>query len=214
MPLIKLEQIDQESAWGLWQINESSSHLFSLLKPSDEDLKKINMINLDSKKAESMACRLTVKEILNQWGIEYFGLGSDENGKPSLIKANFHVSLSHTKKYAAAIISKQSHVAIDLEMIQPKIMAVAPRILNENELKDAGEDLAKLCIYWCCKEVIYKSYSERKINFKKAICIQPFLLKDMGECRGELKLLDDILSFNIKYFLYDNYIIAYNQPSQ
>jgi 4'-phosphopantetheinyl transferase len=214
MPLIKLEQIDQESAWGLWQINESSSDLFSLLKPSDEDLNKINMISLDSKKAESMACRLTAKEILKQWGKEYFGVGSDENGKPSLIKAPFHISLSHTRKYAAAIISRHTHIAIDLEMIQPKLMTVGPRILNENELKDANADLTKLCVYWCCKEVIYKSHSERKINFKKGIFIHPFLLKDQGECKGELKLLDDILSFNIKYFLYDNYIIAYNQPAK
>jgi 4'-phosphopantetheinyl transferase len=209
MPLIKLENIDQESAWGLWQITESSSNLFSLLKPNGDDLKKINMIGLDSKKAESMACRLTANEILRSWGKEYEGIGSDDNGKPCLINSPFHISLSHSRKYAAAIISRKPYAAIDLEMIQPKLTVVAPRILNEGELKEANADLTKLCIYWCCKEVIYKSHSNRKINFRNEISIHPFLLMENGECTGELKLSSSSLSFNIKYFLYDNYIIAY-----
>jgi 4'-phosphopantetheinyl transferase len=211
MPLIKLENIDNESAWGLWQITESSDHLFSLLKPSGEDLKKINMISLNSKKAESMACRLTAIEILHLWREKYKGVGSFDNGKPCLIDSPFHISLSHSNKYAAAIISKQSHIAIDLEMIKQKLNVVAPRILNEEELKEANSNLTKLCIYWCCKEVIYKSHSNRKINFRKEIFITPFSLKENGECTGELKLSGSILSFSIKYFLYDNYIIAYNR---
>jgi 4'-phosphopantetheinyl transferase len=211
MPLIKLENIDHESAWGLWEINESSDKLFSMLKPSGEDLKKINLIRLDSKKSECMACRLTAIELLGLWGKEYKGVGSDDNGKPCLINSPYHISLSHSSKYAAAIISKQSHLAIDLEIIRPKLLSVAPRILNKEELNEANGDLTKLCIYWCCKEVIYKSHSNRKISFREDISIHSFLLKENGECSGQLKLSGSFLSFNIKYFLYDNYIIAYNQ---
>jgi 4'-phosphopantetheinyl transferase EntD len=211
MPLIKLETIDEESAWGLWQITETSADLFSMLKPSGEDLKKINIIRLDSKKSESMACRLTAIEIFSVWGKEYNGVGSDLNGKPCLINSPFHISFSHSTKYAGAIVSKQTHIAIDIEMIRPKLLAVGPRILNQDELKEANGDLTKLCIYWCCKEVIYKSYSNRKISFREEIFIHPFSLKNNGQCTGELKLSGSNLSFTINYFVYDNYIIAFNQ---
>jgi len=46
--------------------------------------------------------------------------------------------------------------------------------LSNPERLHAGDDLSKMCIYWCAKESLYKWYGKKNLSFKDNIFIEPF----------------------------------------
>jgi 4'-phosphopantetheinyl transferase len=209
MPVFLTETINENCSLTIWKITESYDDLISIFDPLAEDLEKFNSIHHPVKRTECIASRMALKEILKLSGIPYKGIGYEKNRKPYLVGSGVYISFSHSGDYACALMHKTKNAAIDLEMIREKLTIVCPRILNNDELRDAGENIAKLAVYWSCKEVAYKFHAERKLSFKKNIFIEPFIFAESGECKAELKLNGIHTRFKIKYRLFGNYIIAY-----
>lgn len=210
MPVFLTDTINENCSLSIWKITESYQDLAGMFDPLPEDLKKINSIHHPAKRTECIASRMALKEILKASGIAYKGILYEKNGKPYLAGSPEHISFSHSGEYACALLHKTKNVAVDLEIIRKKLTVVCPRIMNNSELSDAGNDLCKLAVYWTCKEVVYKFHAERKLSFKENIFIEPFKLAEHGECRAQLKLNSAHSRFIIKYRHFGNYIIAYS----
>jgi phosphopantetheinyl transferase len=148
--------------------------------------------------------------MLHEWNYTYTGIIKDLHDKPYLANLPVHVSISHTSRYAAVIMHKHREVGIDIEFIKEKLLKVAHKFLNEQEQKDAGEDLQKLCVYWSAKEVLFKKYGRKQVSLKEEISIEPFDIRASGKIRGAVKREEDAMLNEIIYMIIDNLIISYS----
>lgn len=204
MPLIK-QEVSAIRAWGLWKIEEPEEQLRpSALEIIPQEIKH------PEKRLEYLAVRAVIKKLLNEWGMEFEGLTKNEHGKPLLKNSNFYVSISHSFPYVTAIVDKEKEVGIDLEHSKPKLSRIAPRMLHPTEHEDAGNDLTKLCIYWCAKEAMLKVYGKKDLVFSKNLLVSPFSLQKRGNLIGRIIVKDNVTTLTLHYQIADTFAIVYN----
>ena len=151
---------------GIWEINESLNDLVKLSNNLDS-LK----FKTKKRKIEFLSIRLLLKEIAPNISISYNKYGAPE------IESNNSISISHSKKFTAIIISKYK-VGIDIEKISKKPLKLSSKFILQNTHKPLCEEKATLI--WCCKETIFKWYQKGNINFINDIKINPFTIEEKG----------------------------------
>jgi 4'-phosphopantetheinyl transferase len=204
MPLEKID-ICSDRAWALWKVEEDEETLIHKLVPHD---KIPDGISNSKKRLEWYVGRTLVKTLLQHWNINYQGITKDGFGKPFLIGYNFHLSLSHSYPYVAAVIDKHKQVGIDLEQPKEKLLKIAPRILENSELLDAGRNLTKHCIYWCSKETLIKVYGKKDLIFAENLKICPFSLEKEGNITGQIIVNRMIRNIALHYQVMENFVLV------
>ncbi len=181
MPLLKIQKTDKQSGWALWFITEAEPELFE----ASGELLDTSIVSY-TKRLEWLAGRALIKSLVEQCGMEFYGLEKDEFGKPFLKNHAHHISLTHSYPYVAAQIDPTLEVGIDLEQPKAKLLTIAHRVLSQQELTDAGTDVIKHCVYWCAKEALYKSYGKRGLHFTDHLHVAPFALMRTGDLQGKI----------------------------
>jgi len=159
----------------LWPIAEEETTLRAglvLTMPEQEDLASISH---PMQRVEWLACRIAIRQLVEEQGLTYRGLYKDEFGKPHLIGAPWHISLSHTNGWAAAVLHRTRPVGIDIEPIRDQFRRVVPRVLSETEIIHAAGEPSRLAVYWCAKEALYKLYGKRQLSFREHLHVEPFV---------------------------------------
>ncbi|MBX2901271.1 MAG: 4'-phosphopantetheinyl transferase superfamily protein [Cyclobacteriaceae bacterium] len=203
MPLLKIHKDAAQSGWALWFITETEQELYEISKqPIDAT------ITSNFKRIEWFAGRALLKGLVEQCGMNFYGVEKNEFGKPSLVNHSHHISLSHSFPYVAAQIDVHTEVGIDLEQPKLKLLNIAPRILNSIELADAGQDVAKHCVYWCAKEVLYKSFGKRGLHFAEHLAISPFTMQQTGEIIAKITFRDFYRTLSLQYSVQPDYVLV------
>src|ERR1043165_436771 len=109
MPLYK-KIFSENYELALWRIEEDLAFFESRFTAHPE-------IKNDNKKLQWFASRHLVNEIAGK-PVE---IVKDDQNKPSLKNSDHHLSISHTPVFAAAMLSTQHTVGVDLEMANPKV---------------------------------------------------------------------------------------------
>jgi len=97
--------------------------------------------------------------------------------KPYLLNEQYHFSISHGGDYAAAIVSQNQRVGIDIELFAEKIHRIAHKFLDEEEMGLTQNsmrlpDTQLLTTYWSVKETVFKWWSYGNISLKENIKIR------------------------------------------
>ena len=209
MPLVKLNEIGEESAWALWVVRESEEELaYRAMESCPEEIVS------KQKRLEWLAGKALIKTLVGEVGLEYLGLRKDEYGKPFLKAHPHQISLSHSFPYVAAQIHPFTPVGIDVEQPKEKLLKVASRVLSPAELQDAGTDIVKHCIYWCAKETMYKIYGKRGLHFENQLNIAPFRIQQQGELQGTITT--DVFTSHVvlSYTVQMDYVLVYTNFSE
>jgi 4'-phosphopantetheinyl transferase len=204
MPIITIHNLDKERAWGLWNIQEETKTLEDSYIFGSEERMYLDGISHPKKKQEWLASRITVGLVCDQLQLPYAGTLKMPDKRPYLCNQNGLVSISHSHQYAAAIIDQHKPVGIDIERIDPKILAIRKKFLFEEEI---SEDVRQMTQYWCIKEAGYKLAGEKGISLKDDIIVDPI---PAGVNHGETFIHLKTVTHKILYFEYDNYIVAFN----
>ena len=206
MPLVKMNKMGRESAWALWFIAESEQELaFEAMESYPED------IISPQKRLEWLSVRVLIKTLTELSGLDYVGLRKDEFGKPYLKEHEHQISLSHSFPYVAAQIHPAKAVGIDVEQPKEKLLKVAHRVLSSGEIKDAGENIVKHCVYWCAKEAMYKIYGKRGLHFESQLNLDPFRLQSFGELRGYINADNLTNEISLGYTVQFDYVMVYTK---
>jgi 4'-phosphopantetheinyl transferase len=193
-----------DSIWGFWRILEEERSL-----AAEVPFEKISdTITNPLKRLEFLAGRVLIKSLLKNWNVEYNGLTKDLFGKPFLTNSDIQISLSHSYPYVAAILHRNKKVGIDLEQPKDKLLRIAPRVLAENELIDAGNDIVKHCVYWCAKEALIKIYGKKDLILTKNLLITPFSLTPEGHLIGRILVNNGETAIPLHYIVYDNFVVV------
>jgi len=154
MPLISIETIASGAQLGLWHIEESVDELLNRYPSLSSE---VSSYRSDARRLEKLA---VYSLLFMMTGDTNLRICHNEAGKPSV--DGWNISISHTKGFAAVILSKDKNVAIDIEHISPRVFKIANRFVRSDE--DAPT-LESLLLHWSAKETIYKYFSESDLHF-------------------------------------------------
>jgi phosphopantetheinyl transferase len=204
MPLLKTQVLGKERAWALWHISETEQELSYLsMETCPED------IIHEQKRLEWLAARALLKAIVEGFGLDYYGLRKDEFGKPFLKEQVHQISLSHSFPYVAAQVDRLQPVGIDLEQPKEKLKTIAHRVFSPEEAHDAGDDITKLCIYWCAKESLYKIYGKRNLLFTDHLYVAPFSMENIGRLTGKISAGEIEMVASLAYEVTPEFVLVY-----
>lgn len=206
MPLIKIQNTGNQSAWALWFISETEQEFYAMSKERAES----TMIN-PIKRLEWIAGRVLIQQLVEQLGLQHQGIIKDEFGKPYLKNLSHHISLSHSFPYVAAQIDLHQEIGIDLEQPKSKLLNIAHRVLSPSELEDAGDNVIKHCVYWCAKETMYKAYGKKGLHFSDQLQVKPFVLVHSGDIHGRINVNGNSLDFTMTYLIQPDYVLVYTK---
>ena len=209
MAVVNIREVYPGVSLGLWQMDESPEQLFDqyphlLPYRSSLDDKYKN----DGRKLEFLAIRALMYEMLRANGASK-GLLShagdfthNEQGKP--LFRGYHVSISHTKSYAALILSKKYEVAVDIEYMSDRVERIASKFLRKDERADSLD--AKL-VHWCAKETVFKLFSEENLLFDD-MRVKPF--DTMADWACDVENLKSGKTARVDFELAMDFVLTYS----
>ena len=210
MPLVKLEKINQNSAWALWKIDETLDQLVQFVKLHPDDFAELHDIHHPRKKLEWLSGRAALRALLNVENRHDFRLSKDAKGKPHLHDQIYHISLANSYPYGVAIIHRNHPVGIDIEKPSPKLVRVKHKFLTASEEDEAQEDLHKLCIYWASKESLYKLYGRKQLSLKQNIAVKPFPWPITPVLEADISWGGKHYPFQLCVLFWDDFYIVYS----
>lgn len=209
MGCITKHYLNRETMLGVWKIEEDLPTLLEMVELGPEDKKRYSVFRSTSRKVEFLSVRALLAEMLDRNARIVY----NKNNKPFIKDGSHFISISHSNKLTAIILSTNERVGIDLEYMRVNINAFASRFLNKREkvTRRWADRTYHLYIHWCAKETMYKICDKEGINIVNDITIEPFDVKESGEIRGYVKneRIDD--QFTLYYSKYDNYTIVWTK---
>ena len=209
MAVVNIREVYPGVSLGLWQMDESLEQLFDLyphLLPYRSSLD--DKYKNDGRKLEFLAIRALMYEMLRVNGASK-GLLSHagdftHNGQGKPLFRGYHVSISHTKGYAALILSKKSEVAVDIEYMSDRVERIAFKFLRKDERADSLD--AKL-VHWCAKETVFKLFSEENLLFED-MRVKPF--DTMADWACDVENLKSGKTARVDFELAMDFVLTYS----
>jgi phosphopantetheinyl transferase len=193
MPLFYQHNINQTTKLAVWNITEPEIFFLKMVHLQKE-------INHPHTWLQHLAGRYLL-QLLNP-GFPLHLIEIAYSHKPLLTNEEFHFSISHCGDFAAAIVSENKVVGIDVELIRSGIGFIKHKFLSESEQKLLPAfDTQLLTVLWSCKEAVYKWYGRGGVDFKSHIVIENISINDnqgIVTCRFmKEKEIDLIISFHL-----------------
>jgi phosphopantetheinyl transferase len=159
MSLLFIQSLSEHVRLGLWKIDEVIDDYYLLyphLSRFHEFLEK--NYRSDVRKKEFLSVRALLFDMTHDE--KSSEISYEPSGKPFL--NDYDISISHTKGFAAVILSQTGNVAVDIEYYSARVQKIADRFIRSDEQADSLND--KL-VNWCAKEVMYKFFSEENLQY-------------------------------------------------
>jgi phosphopantetheinyl transferase len=165
MPIFFQHQINENTRLGVWKIEETEE-FFKGNVPLHRD------VTHPHKRLQHLAGRFLLQFLFPDF--PYTSVEIADTRKPFLRDEQYHFSISHCGDYAAAIVSRQQRVGVDVEIPVEKILAIRDKFISEEEKKifntqySAQASLLSTLV-WSCKEAVFKWHADGAVDFKKHI---------------------------------------------
>jgi phosphopantetheinyl transferase len=178
MPVFYQQTIDRQSKIGIWKIEETEQFFLQTV-PLQND------ITHPHKRLQHLAGRYLLRYLFPDFPYELIRIA--DTRKPFLENESYHFSISHCGDFAAAIVSRDKRVGVDVELYSEKVERVRKKFvspLEESVLEDFAPDnhFSKyLTLLWSSKEAIFKWYGTGQIDFKKHMQLQAIHFDELRE---------------------------------
>jgi 4'-phosphopantetheinyl transferase len=202
-------QVDEDTEFALWKIEEEAESLYNQLQLNSAEKAYIESIGNGKRHLHWLGTRVLLRTMLNT--SDYIDCKVDDHGKPYLVDIPYHISLSHSFDYAAVMISKSKQVGIDIELISPKVERIAHKFLNKQELSAIKPQhrVEQLYVAWCAKEAVYKCNGRKEVSFLDHIFLEPFEGYENGSLKAQILKGDTQIDYDVHYLRFGDYMIGY-----
>ncbi len=168
MPIFFQHQINESAKLVIWHISDPESFFTKSIA-----IKSI--ITNETKRLQHLAGRFLLQILEPDFPVS--AIQQPTFGKPYLPNNEFQFSISHCGDFAAALISKNQKVGIDIELTTDRVLKVTDKFLSENEKKIFSNSLQPFdaslkTLLWSAKESVFKWYGEGGVNFQEQIQVQ------------------------------------------
>jgi len=176
VPLFYQQDINETTRLGVWKIEEPESFFLQAVPLQRNITHPISRL-------QHLAGRFLLPTLFPDFPHEEIEIA--DTRKPFLPDEMYHFSISHCGYYAAAIVSSNRRVGIDVELISPRVDKVKHKFLNASELgfvntKNPDQQLALLTTLWSAKEAMYKWWGRGELSFSECLRTLPFTMKESG----------------------------------
>ena len=175
MPLIYEQQINHVTKIGVWHITEEENFFL-------EHVPLQRSITHPHKRLQHLAGRYLLRELFPEFPLSLIIIA--DTRKPFLEDDAFHFSISHCGNYAAAIVSTQNRVGVDIEIPHAKIEKIQHKFLSEKEKillnKTDGNNIKMLTMAWSIKEAMFKWYGTGQVDFIEDMNISAIKKTNVG----------------------------------
>ena len=178
MPLHYQHNINDFTRLAVWKIDEPEA--FFTRKVSVQQ-----SVSHPHKRLQHLAGRFLLPYLFPDFPSELIQIA--DTRKPFLPDETYHFSISHCGDYAAAIVSSQLRVGIDVEMITHRVDKIRHKFLHPTELKEWNiegleptERYNTLTLLWSAKEAMFKWWGNGDVDFSEVLRIMPFALHEQG----------------------------------
>ena len=169
MPVFYQQTIDRHTKLGIWKIEETEQFFLETVPLQNE-------ITHPHKRLQHLAGRYLLRYLFPDFPFELIRIA--DTRKPFLTNDAYHFSISHCGDFAAAIVSSDKRVGVDVEIFSEKIERVKNKFANKIELStlthfSADNHFNKyLTLLWSCKESIFKWHGNGQLDFRKHMQMQ------------------------------------------
>jgi phosphopantetheinyl transferase len=170
MPIFFQQQVSEATRLGIWKIEETEE-FFKGNVPQHRD------VTHPHKRLQHLAGRFLLQFLFPDFPYELIRIA--DTRRPFLPNEQYHFSISHCGDYAAAIVSKDSRVGIDIEIPAGKVENIRHKFLNQEEqqlfyghspLITPHPPLTTLL--WSAKESVFKWYGNGGVDFRENILLK------------------------------------------
>ena len=208
MALYLRKKLENKAEIAVWQITETEDELRSLVSVPTDEMEEISLYRNESHRKQKLAVRALISEMFE----EKMYLNHHDNGKPYLENSVTNISITHTDKYVAVIISDYDELGIDVESLDRDFSAVEKKALSEDEIDDLEKEKRneQLAIYWCAKEAIFKRMSQNRVDFAEQIEVEKFNVRKEGELEATFIHKDEYEEdFELEYMMFDRHVLVW-----
>lgn len=203
MSLLYIENLESDVRLGVWKMDEMNEDDFLCIEGVSDVLPDIvSQYRSESRRRE----KLSVYALLfTMTGDKSLRIWHEESGKPFVDGMN--ISITHTKGYAALILSEKHNVAIDIEYCSDRVERIVERFIRKDE---PMKGLEQHLINWSAKETMYKYFSEEDLQY---FDMRVHAFDDNDEGTLIIDDLKDPKSLEVRYKVTDEYVITYSLTS-
>lgn len=192
MPLYRDFCIGDDARLCIWQLTEQAHEL-----PCPEGL-DLSALGSTSRRLETLA---VYRLLAHMTGRHDLLIGHDANGRPMV--EGWQASVSHTRGWAALMLSRSCAVAVDIEYVSDRVNRIAPRFIRPDENADS---LFGRLVHWSAKEAVYKLLSAEHLQYFE-MRLRPFTLLEKG--RVEVEDLKDPKMVEVSYEATPAFVLTY-----
>ena len=163
MPVFFQQQISDHTRLGIWKIEETEA-FFKGNVPQHRD------VTHPHKRLQHLAGRFLLQFLFPDFPYELIRIA--DTRRPFLPDEQYHFSISHCGDYAAAIVSRDKRVGIDIEIPVEKVERIRPKFLSAEDLiQPSTFNLQYLTLLWSAKESVFKWYGNPGVDFREDILL-------------------------------------------
>lgn len=206
MPLFYQHNINDATKLAVWHITETED--FFLEKVTGQ-----KNISHPHKKLQHLAGRYLLQFLHPDFPVHLISISDSK--KPVLLNGDFHFSISHCGDYAAAIVSDNKTVGIDVELVTPKIEKIKNKFLGEEEINRLKNNQFSvsgsqfLTLAWSTKEAIFKWYGKGAVDFKKDINIHQVIFKNERGTINAYFIKEGIIDLEIQFQFFQSLCLVW-----
>ena len=171
MPIFFQHQINENTRLGVWKIEETEEFFKGNVPLHLE-------VTHPHKRLQHLAGRFLLQFLFPDFPYQLIEIA--DTRKPFLPDEQYHFSISHCGDFAAAIVSNNKRVGIDIEIPVEKIGRIMYKYLSAKEhelfnLIPGGENNTAEMNYdeptllWSAKEAVFKWYGNGGVDFRRQI---------------------------------------------
>lgn len=211
MPYIPVLTLDTSIKIGLWYTMEEEKTLYNMLSLTEREEAALSKCTSPKRRMQWLSSRCCLKETLSPK--QFVEMLADENGKPYLYPATHHISVSHSKEMAAAIVCNSYDVGIDIQEMRVVSSDLARKYMSEGELAEENEKDRHFIrnVVWSAKEAAYKCRGKKDVYLKENIRVlnmQTFM-QDDGISIVIYPPDSEPVFYIVEYAFYRNYVYTY-----
>ncbi len=210
MPLFYQQNINATTKLAIWRIKEEEAFFLQKVFLQRE-------ITHPHKRLQHLAGRYLLRFLFPDFPHEEILIATTR--KPFLPDEQYHFSISHCGDFAAAIVSKNERVGIDIEIETPKVAKIAHKFLNNNEqiLVDSWQlkilpstNIYQLpTLFWCAKETIFKWWGNGEVDFKEHIHLFDIELAEKNVLKSSFNKISPAQDLDIHYHFFNDLCLTF-----
>lgn len=201
-------EVNNRYQMGIWKMEENEDKLLHMLKdfvlpvPYTHPAKRVEF--------------LCVRALALQMNLDPMDIAYHPSGKPFLKGSETNISISHTKGYAAILLSENPFTGVDIEHISNKVLKVKRKFISPEEEKNLpkeGEaEVLALLLHWSAKESLFKAIPDEGVDFIKELHILNFTTPQK-KGSFQAKALRSAIDFQVDYRVEKDFVLTACFPS-